>query len=59
MAMLIVVLSVLIVQVCSKAVIVDTTSGQLLGTQTDGGSANALQRVVVGRHATNDVNTSS
>ncbi|KAH9994628.1 Carboxylesterase [Russula vinacea] len=36
MAMLIVILSVLIVQVCSKAVIVDTTSGRLLGTQIDG-----------------------
>jgi carboxylesterase type B len=36
MAMLIVVLSVLIVRVWSKAVIVDTTSGRLSGTQADG-----------------------
>ena len=37
MTMLIVVFSVLIVQVWSKSVTADTTSGRLLGTQTDGG----------------------
>ena len=35
--MLIVVFSVLIVQVSSKTVTVNTTSGQLLGIQADGG----------------------
>ena len=37
MTMLIVVLSVLIVQVWSKSVAVNTTSGRLLGTHADGG----------------------
>ena len=37
MMVLIVALSILIVQVSSKSVTVNTTSGQLLGIQADGG----------------------
>lgn len=37
MMILIVVLSVLIVQVWSRDIVVNTTSGRLLGTQADGG----------------------
>ena len=46
MAMRIVAFSVLVAQVWSKPVTADTTSGRLLGTQTDGGVSPQICRLI-------------